>query len=58
MKLFQDSEDVVRQIANWYRDGLPGLPLRFQDEAGDVVHSYWMCCNCIRNFLAGQGERQ
>jgi perosamine synthetase len=31
-----------RQIANWYRRELKDLPVTFQEEAGDVRHSYWM----------------
>jgi len=31
------------QLAQRYRDGLQGLPLRTHDPVGDVTHSYWMC---------------
>jgi len=31
-----------RQIATWYRRELRDLPVTFQEEAGDVRHSYWM----------------
>lgn len=40
-----------RQIANWYREGLQDLPIRFQDEAGDVFHSYWMCSILVADAL-------
>ncbi len=32
-----------RQIAQWYKEGLSGLPVAFHSETGDVRHSYWMC---------------
>ncbi|MBS0583235.1 MAG: DegT/DnrJ/EryC1/StrS aminotransferase family protein [Proteobacteria bacterium] len=32
-----------RQIADWYRAALEGLPLKFHDELPGTVHSYWMC---------------
>ncbi len=32
-----------RQIANWYRQGLTGLPLKTHDEQPDTIHSFWMC---------------
>lgn len=31
-----------RDLAKWYSEGLKDLPLRFHNECGDVVHSYWM----------------
>ncbi len=31
------------QIAEWYREGLKGLPIIFHPKIGDVRHSYWMC---------------
>jgi perosamine synthetase len=31
-----------RQIAEWYKHELKGSPLTFQEEMGDVQHSYWM----------------
>lgn len=30
-------------LAQHYREGLRGLPLRTHDPVGDVTHSYWMC---------------
>ncbi|MBP2655825.1 MAG: rfbE [Firmicutes bacterium] len=53
-----------RQIASWYRNELKDLPLRFHDEIGDVVNSYWMCSVLVsdallreklRDYLAGLG---
>lgn len=32
-----------RQIADWYRHGLKGLPLNTHDEIEGTRHSYWMC---------------
>lgn len=32
-----------RQIADWYREGLKGLPIKMHEEMPDTVHSFWMC---------------
>lgn len=32
-----------RQVAEWYREGLKGLPLKTHDEMPDTKHSFWMC---------------
>lgn len=32
-----------RALAEAYRRGMAGLPLRLHDPVGDVIHSYWMC---------------
>lgn len=32
-----------RKVAEWYREGLSGLPLRVHNEEPDTVHSFWMC---------------
>jgi perosamine synthetase len=32
-----------RQIAEWYREGLRGLPLRTLDETPGTINSFWMC---------------
>lgn len=32
-----------REIANWYHQGLKGLPLATHDEITGTRHSYWMC---------------
>jgi perosamine synthetase len=32
-----------RQIADWYKEFLTGLPVKLQEEVVDVYHSYWMC---------------
>jgi len=42
----EQADDILarkRQVADWYRQGLSGLPLRFHDELPDTVHSFWMC---------------
>lgn len=31
-----------RQVAEWYKRDLEGCPVTFQNEVGDVRHSYWM----------------
>lgn len=38
-----------RQIAAWYRERLSELPVKFHDEATNVVHSYWMCSILVDN---------
>lgn len=32
-----------RQIADWYREALIGLPLTMHEEQKDTRHSFWMC---------------
>lgn len=32
-----------RQVAQWYAEGLEGVPVTLHREVGDVYHSYWMC---------------
>lgn len=31
-----------REIAEWYKEGLKGLPLQVHKESTDCVHTYWM----------------
>lgn len=38
-----------RQIADWYREGLSGLPLKTHDELPDTVHSFWMCSVAVHD---------
>ncbi len=38
-----DFIEKKRQIAVWYREFLANTPVRFHEEIGDVIHSYWMC---------------
>jgi len=53
-----------RQLADWYRDGLVGLPLTMHGESPEVRHSYWMCSALVddavlrdplRDYLAEKG---
>ncbi|MGQ9557383.1 MAG: DegT/DnrJ/EryC1/StrS family aminotransferase [Desulfurispora sp.] len=53
-----------RQLANWYKEELKGLPVNMHSENGDVIHSYWMCSILVekpelrdelRMFLAKRG---
>lgn len=53
-----------RQIADWYREGLKGLPLKTHDEMPDTKHSFWMCsiavddathCQPLRDYLKTAG---
>jgi perosamine synthetase len=48
-----------RQVADWYRDGLKGLPLTCHAEMPGTVHSFWMCSIAVdqpkdRNPLRAQ----
>jgi perosamine synthetase len=47
-----------RQIADWYRRGLQGLPLRSLDESPDTVNSYWMYSIVLDDPAARQPLRQ
>lgn len=38
-----------RQIVQWYREGLDGLPVEIHLEIGDVRHSYWMVSILVEN---------
>ena len=61
------AEEIIvkkRDIANWYKDGLDGLPLIFQNENSGTRHTYWMVsilADCqikrdkIRSFLSEVG---
>lgn len=46
-----------RQIADWYRAGLQGLPLKFHDETPGMKHSYWMCTILLNDAGVKQGLR-
>lgn len=39
-----------REVAEWYKEGLKGLPLKFHEEYGEVYHSYWMCSIQLINY--------
>jgi perosamine synthetase len=38
-----------RQVAEWYKEGLKGVPVVFHQEKGEVRHSYWMCSILVEN---------
>ncbi len=38
-----------RQIAQWYKEGLNGVPVEFHNEIANVKHSYWMCSILVKN---------
>jgi len=53
-----------REIAQWYKEGLAGIPVEFHSEKNEVVHSYWMCSilvqhaelrDPLREYLGTQG---
>jgi perosamine synthetase len=35
--------NLKRQVADWYREALEGLPLQMHAEQPGTRHSYWMC---------------
>jgi len=43
-----------RLLAQWYAEGLAGLPVLLHGEIGDVRHAYWMCCILVEH--AGQRD--
>ena len=44
MERIDEIIEKKRRIAMWYRDALKGIKgIRFFDEIGDVVNSFWMC---------------
>ena len=47
-----------RQIADWYREGLQGLPLVFHNEPGDTYHSYWLCSLAVQEAEIRQSLRE
>jgi len=47
-----------RQIADWYREALRGLPLKFHDELPGTVHSYWMCSIAVDDAADRQPLRE
>lgn len=53
-----------RQIAEWYKQDLEGLPLKTHDEQPETIHSFWMCSIAVddagnrsnlRNRLKNEG---
>ncbi|MBU0713684.1 MAG: DegT/DnrJ/EryC1/StrS family aminotransferase [Bacteroidota bacterium] len=39
------AENIIvrkRRLANWYFEHLAGLPIEFQKESQDTIHTYWM----------------
>jgi perosamine synthetase len=47
-----------RQVADWYREGLQGLPLSFHSEIPHTVHSYWMCSIAVNDPVHRDPLRQ
>jgi perosamine synthetase len=48
-----------RQIANWYVEGLEGVPsITFHQEIGNICHSYWMCSILVDDPLKRDPLRQ
>jgi perosamine synthetase len=47
-----------RTLAGWYREDLKGLPLIFQKELPDTVHTYWMVSILAEDTAMRDGIRQ
>lgn len=47
-----------RQVADWYRTGLSGLPVRIQEEIADTTHSFWMCSILVSQAALRQPLRE
>ncbi len=47
-----------RQIADCYRKGLVGLPLKTHDELQDTVHSFWMCSLVVNDAKVRDSLRE
>jgi perosamine synthetase len=56
-----EQADVIiakkRQVAEWYREGLKGLPLSTHDELPETKHSYWMCSVAVNDAAHRQPLR-
>lgn len=46
------------RLANWYREDLDGLPVTFQAELPETVHTYWMVCFLVENVRIRDRIRQ
>ena len=53
-----------QKLADWYKEKLKNLPIKFHDAIGNVKHTYWMCSilvaseeerEALRNYLKEQG---
>lgn len=49
--------DKKRQIADWYKKYLKGLPIKFHDAIGNVKHTYWMNSILVENTVLRQELR-
>lgn len=56
-----ESADAIlakkRLIADWYRSGLEGLPLKTHNEQANTAHSFWMCSIALNDAQCRQGLR-
>lgn len=50
--------DKKRQVADWYREVLAGLPLLLHEEPLGYRHSYWMCSILLDDAKQRQSLRQ
>ncbi|MGY2292237.1 DegT/DnrJ/EryC1/StrS family aminotransferase [Pseudomonas sp. SDO528_S397] len=48
---------LKRQVADWYREALEGLPLQMHAEQPGTRHSYWMCSVLLDDPEQRQGLR-
>ncbi len=47
-----------RRIAEWYQQGLAGLPLQTHEELPDTVHAFWMCSVAVDDAKSRQPLRK
>lgn len=56
----EQADEIIarkRQIADWYREALVGLPLALHAEQPGTRHSYWMCSILLDDAQLRQGLR-
>lgn len=56
----EKSDEILakkRQVAEWYKEGLGDLPLKFHEELPKTRHSFWMCSIAVNDARARQPLR-
>lgn len=56
----EQADEIIekkRQIADWYRESLNGLPLKMHNEISETKHSFWMCSIAVDNASDRQALR-
>ena len=59
---FEHIDPIIKEKINnaeWYMEGLAGLPIVFHKPAEkDIVHTYWMCSILCENIVTRDGLRE